>query len=228
LRRSPQRSANRSDSRAEAGQVLSLNHASAMVDAALDHGRTLDGAPLTVAVLDQGGHLLVLKRQDGSGILRPQIAQAKAWGALGMGTRQPSVGRTRGHRPGVLHRTGRHFRRSYRAGPGRVLVRDSIAPVPGGCLSATARAPPSRRSASAATTPPTTRTARCSASSPSALPRTQAEAAITRLGDGQANRVGFRTWLVAPFCCSVLLRRLGIWKMQNRTGTRAVEQEKHS
>ena len=32
-----------------------------------------------------GGHLLVLKREDGSGILRPQIAQAKAWGALGMG-----------------------------------------------------------------------------------------------------------------------------------------------
>jgi uncharacterized protein GlcG (DUF336 family) len=29
-----------------------------------------------VAVLDQGGHLLALKRQDGSGILRPQIAQA--------------------------------------------------------------------------------------------------------------------------------------------------------
>jgi uncharacterized protein GlcG (DUF336 family) len=36
-------------------------------------------------VLDPGGHLLAFKREDGSGILRPQIAQAKAWGALGMG-----------------------------------------------------------------------------------------------------------------------------------------------
>ncbi|WP_211241163.1 GlcG/HbpS family heme-binding protein [Pseudonocardia spinosispora] len=76
---------NLSSGRAEAGHMLSLDQASAMVDAVLGHGRTLDCAPLTVAVLDQGGHLLVLKRQDGCGILRPKIAQAKAWGALGMG-----------------------------------------------------------------------------------------------------------------------------------------------
>ena len=42
-------------------------------------------APLTVAVLDPGGHLVVLKRQDGSGILRSDIAIGKAWGALGLG-----------------------------------------------------------------------------------------------------------------------------------------------
>jgi uncharacterized protein GlcG (DUF336 family) len=29
--------------------------------------------------------LLAFKREDRSGILRPEIAQAKAWGALGMG-----------------------------------------------------------------------------------------------------------------------------------------------
>jgi uncharacterized protein GlcG (DUF336 family) len=65
--------------------VLPLEHASRLVDLALAHGESLGCAPLTVAVLDQGGHLLAFKRQDGSGILRPQIAQAKAWGALGMG-----------------------------------------------------------------------------------------------------------------------------------------------
>ena len=41
--------------------------------------------PLTVAVLDVGGHLVVLKRQDGSGNLRADVAIGKAWGALGMG-----------------------------------------------------------------------------------------------------------------------------------------------
>jgi len=41
--------------------------------------------PLTVAVLDAGGCLVSLKREDGSGILRPEIAIGKAWGALGMG-----------------------------------------------------------------------------------------------------------------------------------------------
>jgi uncharacterized protein GlcG (DUF336 family) len=65
--------------------ALTLAEADQMVDAALQHGREAKFAPLTVAVLDGGGHVLVLKRADGSGILRPDIAVGKAWGALGMG-----------------------------------------------------------------------------------------------------------------------------------------------
>ncbi|MFM0045230.1 GlcG/HbpS family heme-binding protein [Paraburkholderia sediminicola] len=66
-------------------QPLSLIQASKIVDASLERAREFKCQPLTVAVLDAGGHLVALKREDGSGILRPQIAQAKAWGALGMG-----------------------------------------------------------------------------------------------------------------------------------------------
>lgn len=40
---------------------------------------------LSVVVLDDGGHPIAMKREDGSEFLRPQIANAKAWGALGMG-----------------------------------------------------------------------------------------------------------------------------------------------
>ena len=40
---------------------------------------------LDQAVLDAGGHLTALKREDGSSLLRPEIAGGKAWGALGMG-----------------------------------------------------------------------------------------------------------------------------------------------
>jgi uncharacterized protein GlcG (DUF336 family) len=40
---------------------------------------------LSVAVLDDGGNLKALKREDGASILRPQIAISKAWGAIGMG-----------------------------------------------------------------------------------------------------------------------------------------------
>ncbi|MFI9386993.1 heme-binding protein [Kutzneria sp. NPDC052558] len=64
---------------------LTLRLATAIADTALAHARELGCAPLTVAVLDPGGHLQVLKREDTSGILRPDIAFAKAWGCLGMG-----------------------------------------------------------------------------------------------------------------------------------------------
>lgn len=65
--------------------TLTLAQASIMVDTALKTAREKNFAPLTVAVLDAGGHLTAFKREDKSGILRFDIAFGKAWGALGMG-----------------------------------------------------------------------------------------------------------------------------------------------
>jgi uncharacterized protein GlcG (DUF336 family) len=64
---------------------LTLAQATEMADAALAKAREIGCKPMTVAVVDAGGALLVLKREDGSGVLRPDIAFAKAWGPLGMG-----------------------------------------------------------------------------------------------------------------------------------------------
>ena len=64
---------------------LTLAQASTIVDVALKTGRDNKFAPLSVAVLDAGGHLVAFKREDKSGILRFDIAFGKAWGALGMG-----------------------------------------------------------------------------------------------------------------------------------------------
>src|SRR5438477_6750220 len=70
-----------------AGALMSvtLAQASTIVDTGLKKGRETNCAPLTVAVLDAGGHLVAFKREDKSGILRFDIAYGKAWGALGMG-----------------------------------------------------------------------------------------------------------------------------------------------
>ena len=65
--------------------VVTLAQASTIVEAALKKGRDTNCAPLTVAVLDAGGHLVAFKREDKSGLLRFDIAFGKAWGALGMG-----------------------------------------------------------------------------------------------------------------------------------------------
>ena len=64
---------------------LTLAQASTIIDAALKKGRDLNLAPLTVVVLDTGGHPVALKREDRSGIMRVEIATGKAWGGLGMG-----------------------------------------------------------------------------------------------------------------------------------------------
>jgi uncharacterized protein GlcG (DUF336 family) len=69
---------------------LTLAQTNAIIAAALAKGRELRLAPITVVVLDAGGHMIAMQREDRSGILRPQIAGGKAWRALGMriGTRE--------------------------------------------------------------------------------------------------------------------------------------------
>ena len=64
---------------------MPLATAETIVDGALKAGADAGLLPLTVAVLDVGGHIVLLKRQDGSGNLRADIAIGKAAGALGMG-----------------------------------------------------------------------------------------------------------------------------------------------
>lgn len=71
---------------------ITLEKASIIVDQTLVRARALGLRPMCVAVLDDGGHLKALKREDEAGILRPQIALGKAWGALGMGESSRAIG----------------------------------------------------------------------------------------------------------------------------------------
>jgi uncharacterized protein GlcG (DUF336 family) len=64
---------------------MPLASAETIADQAITAARDAGLLPLAVAVLDAGGHLVVLKREDGAGLLRADIAIGKAWGALGMG-----------------------------------------------------------------------------------------------------------------------------------------------
>lgn len=64
---------------------ITIDQAQTIVRAALEHGTRQGLQPLTVVVLDPGGALVALGRQDGAGYLRPDLATGKAWGILGMG-----------------------------------------------------------------------------------------------------------------------------------------------
>jgi uncharacterized protein GlcG (DUF336 family) len=78
---------------------LTLQQAGTIVEAALRKGRETGCALLAVAVLDDGGHLKAFAREDGAGIIRPQIAVGKAWGALGMGMGSRALARRVAEQP---------------------------------------------------------------------------------------------------------------------------------
>lgn len=81
---------------------LTLEKAALIVDGALAKAREMNIRPICVAVLDDGGHLKALKREDGASVLRPQIAIGKAWGAIGMGESSRSLAGRLKDRPAFL------------------------------------------------------------------------------------------------------------------------------
>jgi uncharacterized protein GlcG (DUF336 family) len=112
--------------------VITLEQAEEVAWATLAHGRSVGAAPLTVAVLDAGGHLVALKREDGSGILRPQIACAKAWSALGMGFSSRELGRRAETQPVFFAALASVADGRFAPAAGGVLVRDAGGRVLGG------------------------------------------------------------------------------------------------
>src|SRR5258708_37294731 len=68
-------------------QMTTPATARAIGDAVLERVHELRAAPPTEAVPTLGGHKVAVVREDGSGILRLQIAIAKARGPLGMASR---------------------------------------------------------------------------------------------------------------------------------------------
>ncbi|MSP49633.1 MAG: heme-binding protein [Alphaproteobacteria bacterium] len=68
-----------------ASESITLEAAIEIAQVALALGRSRKMAPLAVAVLDQRGALKAYLGEDGTGLLRFEIAFGKAWGALGMG-----------------------------------------------------------------------------------------------------------------------------------------------
>ena len=79
--------------------TITLQQAMTIVEAALRNARETGCAPLAVAVLDGGGHLKAFAREDAAGIVRPQIAIGKAWGALGMGVGSRALARRVAEQP---------------------------------------------------------------------------------------------------------------------------------
>lgn len=71
---------------------LTLEQAQTVIAGALAAGRNQGLAPLTVVVVDAGGHLIAMGREDGAGGLRFEIAYGKAYGALGIGLGSRTIG----------------------------------------------------------------------------------------------------------------------------------------
>ena len=104
---------------------LTLDQVSTIMDAALAKSAELNFKPLTVVVLDDGGNIKGLKREDGAGPIRPQIAFGKAWGAVGMGVSSRLLEKAALERPHFINSLGPASGGRVIPVAGGVLIRDA-------------------------------------------------------------------------------------------------------
>ena len=111
--------------------ILNLTTATTISTRALALGREICAAPLTVAVLDAGGHLVCLQREDGASLLRPQIAIGKAWGALALGKGSRLIAADAQQRPAFIGAVNNLAAGNLVPAPGGVLIRNAQGEVIG-------------------------------------------------------------------------------------------------
>jgi len=66
-------------------RAISLEQANAIIEGAFAHARQHNLRPLSIIVLDAGGRVKAFQKQDGSALLRFEIAYGKAFASLGLG-----------------------------------------------------------------------------------------------------------------------------------------------
>ena len=104
---------------------ITLELASKIIMATLERRVELGFKPLCVVVLDPGGHLVALQREDGASVLRPQIAIAKASGALALGISSRKIAEMALERPTFVASLGPISPDGVVPAAGGVLVIDS-------------------------------------------------------------------------------------------------------
>jgi uncharacterized protein GlcG (DUF336 family) len=104
---------------------LPLERANAIITKALALGREANLLPLTVVVLDAGGKMVAMQCEDGSGLIRFEVAFGKAYGALGMGISSRLIRDRLNERPTFQSALATASEGRLIPVPGGVLVEDS-------------------------------------------------------------------------------------------------------
>ena len=110
---------------------LTLAEARTIIEATLAKAAELNLKPVTVAVLDAGGHLKALLRQDGTSTLRPEVAQGKARGAISLGLGSRTIFRRAQEQPYFIQAINSLAGGPLVPVPGGVLVRDATGAIVG-------------------------------------------------------------------------------------------------
>lgn len=110
---------------------IGLVTAKTITDGVRAAGKEYGLHPLTVVVLDAGGHVITVEREDGSSNNRFEIAYGKAYGALALGVGSRSLMARAEQQPYFINSAAAAIGGKLIPVPGGVLVKDETGTIVG-------------------------------------------------------------------------------------------------
>ncbi len=110
---------------------LTLEQAQAIIAGALARSKAEGFKPMGVVVLDEAGHLKAFAREDGASMFRFEVAQGKAWGAVGMGASSRVLAQRAKDNPNFFVTLAATAQGRFLPQTGAVLIKDAAGQVLG-------------------------------------------------------------------------------------------------
>ncbi len=110
---------------------LSLAQANQIIAAALAKSKESGFKPMGIVVIDDAGHLKAFAREDGASMFRFDVAQGKAWAAVGMGASSRVLAQRAKDNPNFFVSLAATAGGKFLPQTGAVLVKDAAGQVLG-------------------------------------------------------------------------------------------------
>ena len=111
--------------------TLSLAQANQIIAKALEKAREMKIKPVSVVVLDEGGHLKAMQREDGASMFRFDVATGKAWAAVAMGASSRALAGRAKENPNFFITLAATAHGKFLPQTGGVLIRDAKGAIVG-------------------------------------------------------------------------------------------------
>ena len=111
--------------------LLTLEQANLIITSALAKSKEAGYNPMGIAVLDGAGHLKAFAREDGASMFRFDVAQAKAWGAVGMGASSRVLGQRAKDNPNFFVSLAATASGKFLPQTGAVLIKNAAGEILG-------------------------------------------------------------------------------------------------
>ena len=105
--------------------TLTLEQANQIIAMAVQKAREMQIKPVSVVVLDDGGHLKAMQREDGASMFRFDVATGKAWAAVAMGASSRALAARAKDNPNFFITLAATAHGKFLPQIGGVLIRDA-------------------------------------------------------------------------------------------------------